>query len=153
MPAVKAAAAGSWRDWRSSAPVAAGGALGAICRHGVDTLLPPPSSDNPVFPVGTLVVNVGGAALLGVLLGFSRRRGDRPLWLRPFAAIGFCGAFTTLSAVAVEWWLLYEATRPLVGAAFLLLTVVLGVSAAAIGAMVVEGARLAAPRSREGGVP
>jgi CrcB protein len=153
MPGVKTVNAGTWRDWRSSVLVAAGGALGAICHHGVDTLLPPPSRDDPVLPVGTLVVNVAGAALLGVLLGVSRRRGDRPLWLRPFAAIGFCGAFTTLSAVAIEWWLLVEATRPLVGAGFLLLSVVLGVAAAAVGAMLVERARREAPRSHAGGVP
>jgi CrcB protein len=146
-----AAAAGTWRDWRSSGLVAAGGALGALCRHGVDGLLPPPSAADPGFPIGTLLVNLAGAGLLGVLLGISRRRGDRPLWLRPLAAIGFCGAFTTLSTVAIEWWLLVEATRPLLGGGFLLLTVLLGIAAAALGAAVAGGARSVVPQPGGGG--
>lgn len=153
MPGVTAVAAGSWRDWRSSVLVAAGGALGALCRHGIDTLLPPPSSESPAFPVGTLLINVAGAALLGVLLGLLRRRDDRPLWLRPFAAIGFCGAFTTLSAVAVEWWLLVEGTRPFLGGAFLMLTLLLGVAAAAVGAAAVGDEQGGKPRPSGGGVP
>ena len=61
-----------------------GGCLGALARAGVDELLP--------VPWHTLLVNVLGAFLLGVVVTRSPR----------FLGTGFCGAFTTFSAMQVQ---------------------------------------------------
>lgn len=46
---------------------------------------------------GTLLVNLLGSALLGWLVGHGVRSDAMTLW-----GVGFCGAFTTYSAVAVQ---------------------------------------------------
>jgi CrcB protein len=54
------------------------------------------------FPYGTLLVNLSGAFLIGVLLAFmGERLGIDPMW-RLFFATGFLGGYTTFSAYAWE---------------------------------------------------
>ena len=55
------------------------------------------------FPWGTLVVNVVGSFVLGVVVGAGL--GTAPLSL---IGIGFCGAFTTFSTMATELALLWR---------------------------------------------
>lgn len=67
----------------------------------------------PALPPGTLVVNVLGALVLGLLVGLapdgaSTARG--PLWLVAGAS-GFCGSFTTFSTAVVEVVRLAQAGR------------------------------------------
>lgn len=79
--------------WRDLALVAAGGAIGALARFGVSSALP-----RIAFPWHTLLVNLAGAFLLGYLFldhGMEHRA-------RLFVAVGFFGAFTTLSTYSVE---------------------------------------------------
>jgi CrcB protein len=80
------------------AAVAAGGALGALARWGVGLALPTPPGQPP-WP--TLGINVLGCLLIGVLLGVLSHRRAHPL-LRPFAATGVLGGFTTFSGYAVD---------------------------------------------------
>ncbi len=80
-------------DWRGIALVALGGALGAIARFGVSTLLP-----RIAFPWHTLAVNLVGSFVLGALfLDHGMEHNARLL-----VAVGFLGAFTTLSTYSVE---------------------------------------------------
>jgi CrcB protein len=80
-------------DARDLILVAVGGAVGALARFGVSTLLP-----RIDFPWHTLLVNLLGAFLLGFLfLGEGMEHGPRLL-----VAVGFFGAFTTLSTYSVE---------------------------------------------------
>jgi len=75
--------------------VAAVGALGAFARYQVDTAV---STRRPSdFPLGTLVVNLTGGSLLGVLAGASVG-GNALLVL----GTGFLGAYTTFSTWMFE---------------------------------------------------
>ena len=80
--------------------VAAGGALGAVGRHlvtaGATAWL------GSGFPWGTLVVNVAGSFLLGVLVGLLSAAWTPPGDMRLFLATGFLGAFTTFSAFSLD---------------------------------------------------
>lgn len=88
---------------RDVALVALGGALGAVARFGVSTALP-----RIVFPWHTLLVNLAGAFILGALfLDKGMEHTPRLLW-----AVGFLGAFTTLSTFGVETVSLWRASRP-----------------------------------------
>jgi CrcB protein len=77
------------------AVIAVGGGLGALARYGISLWLPTTPGH---FPWGTLLINVLGCFLIGVLMV---RWGQRPL-LRPFLGVGVLGGFTTFSTYAVE---------------------------------------------------
>lgn len=80
-------------DWKGIALVAAGGALGALLRFGVSTVMP-----RIDFPWHTLLVNIVGAFILGaVFLDHGMEHN-----VRLFVAVGFLGAFTTMSTFSVE---------------------------------------------------
>jgi CrcB protein len=55
----------------------------------------------PAFPVGTLVINVTGSLLIGVVLTWGTER-LVPDWFRPMFAIGFLGSYTTFSTFSYE---------------------------------------------------
>ena len=71
--------------------VAVGAALGGALRYAVAHTL------DRVWPAGTLLVNVVGSGLLGLVAGLGP--GER--WWA-LLATGFCGALTTYSAFAVQ---------------------------------------------------
>lgn len=79
--------------WRDIALVAVGGALGALARFGVATAMP-----RVEFPWHTLVINLTGSLVLGYL--FLDHGMEHPARLA--IAVGFLGAFTTLSTYSVE---------------------------------------------------
>ena len=56
----------------------------------------------PVFPYGTLVINVLGSLVVGFFMVWTTERvlAD-PRW-RLLVVVGFCGAFTTFSSYAFE---------------------------------------------------
>ena len=74
--------------------VAAGGALGALCRHGVSLWCA--DRFGKAFPCGTLIVNVSGSLLMGLLAGCWQRWGTSSVFAL-FAGAGFLGALTTFS--------------------------------------------------------
>jgi len=60
---------------------------------------------NPVLrtlPLGTLVVNVSGSYLAGLIVGLLALRSELESPLRLLMMVGFLGGFTTFSAFAVE---------------------------------------------------
>ena len=78
---------------------------------------------------GTLVVNVAGSALLGVLLGMS----DVPAEVVALVGTGFCGTLTTFSTFGADVVRLAEERALGRAVAYLAATLVLGIGAAAAG--------------------
>lgn len=80
--------------------VAAFGALGAVTRYAVDGWVSDASRSQ--FPWGTLVINVAGSFLLGVIVELTTSRLlAHPNW-RIALGVGFLGAFTTFSTFTYE---------------------------------------------------
>lgn len=79
-----------------------GGFLGGFARFAVSGLVG--ARVGELFPWGTLVVNVAGAFLIGLLAGLGSLAGGAfagPL-VRDFLIVGFCGGFTTVSSFALQ---------------------------------------------------
>ncbi len=54
------------------------------------------------FPVGTLLVNVTGSFVIGLVLTLIGERFVVADWWRPLVAIGFLGSYTTFSTFSFE---------------------------------------------------
>jgi CrcB protein len=59
------------------------------------------------FPYGTLLINVSGSFIIGVLYAIMERQGA-PDWVRPLVMVGFLGAYTTFSTFSLETLALAE---------------------------------------------
>ena len=77
-----------------------GGGLGSVLRYGIARWLSPAEWDEAgsPFPVSTLVVNLLGCVLIGILAGWCGRRE----WARSLLVVGLLGGFTTFSAFGLD---------------------------------------------------
>ena len=83
-----------------------GGFAGAITRYLVDGAVAERTGGG--FPWGTLVINVSGSFVLGLLFAMSTERAILPADIRGPLMIGFLGAYTTFSTFMLESWRLVE---------------------------------------------
>jgi CrcB protein len=86
--------------------VGVGGFFGAIARRIVDLWVS--ERADSAFPFGTLVVNLTGAFVLGLLFAWATERDVLPAEIRAPVMIGFIGAYTTFSTWMLESWRLVE---------------------------------------------
>ena len=99
--------------------VAVGGAAGAVARWALLAAATPPQ-----FPWPTLLINLVGCGLLGILMG----RRTRPSTLL-LVGTGLCGGLTTFSTFAVEVADLVRHDDGALGLAYLVASVVGGLAA------------------------
>jgi CrcB protein len=86
--------------------VAVGGALGSVARHAVNHVIHQRWLVAR-FPLGTLVVNVAGCFVIGVLAGaVASERLALRFWWREFVFVGLLGGFTTFSTFGLDTFLL-----------------------------------------------
>jgi len=124
-----------------TAAIALGGSLGTLARYGVDRALAGPPLG---MPWSTLAVNVTGSLVLGLVVTLVVERWPPTRYVRPFAAIGFCGGFTTFSTMVVEAVQRGQHGRASLAAVYLLVSTAAGLVAAAAGMAVARGRLLPA---------
>ena len=111
--------------------VGLGGFGGAVLRWLVDGWV---SERNPsALPLGTLVINLTGTFVLGVLFAWIIERNVLPPDVRLPLMVGFLGAYTTFSTFMLESWRLVEEGAYGLATANLVGSVVLGLVAVVAG--------------------
>lgn len=105
-----------------------GGLVGTGLRLGVDALVPPADDG---FPWSTLLINVAGSFVLGMLV--SRIWPVAPVWLRAGLGAGLLGAFTTFSAVVASVFTLTRANEAGLAIVYLVVSLAAGWLAAIVG--------------------
>ena len=118
---------------------ALGGAIGSLARWALAEAIPASPAG---WPWATLLVNLLGCLLLGLLVAALAERAPGSPWVRPFVGVGVLGGFTTYSTFAVETVGLADEAAAGIAAGYVVASVLGGVAAAAVGTL--AGRRLAA---------
>ena len=92
------------------------------------------------FPWTTLTINLLGSVALGVILTVVAADSASAHHARAFAAIGFCGGFTTFSTWMVESVLLARDGDSALGALYIMVSLVAGFVAVALGVFIAREA-------------
>jgi CrcB protein len=103
--------------------IALGGALGAPARYELTQQI---GANAGGFPWATFSINLSGAFALGVFLTVMVERFPPSRYARPFFGVGFLGAFTTYSTMAVEAVTLMKDGRAALGIGYLVGSVAAG---------------------------
>jgi CrcB protein len=84
-----------------------GGGMGAALRHGIN--LGVARWFGTGFPLATLIINVSGSLMMGLIAGYFAFRGsDLSQHWRLFLTTGILGGYTTFSAFSLDVAVLYE---------------------------------------------
>lgn len=92
----------------------------------------------PGFPVATLVVNVLGSFLMGMLVELLAQRGGQRL--APFLMTGVLGGFTTFSAFSLDSMTLWQRGETVLALVYVGMSVVLSLAAIALAMHLFRGA-------------
>ena len=125
--------------WTTLLMVGAGGLIGAVGRYLVGTWVQGLVGSSS-FPLGTLLVNVVGCLLIGVLVGLAETRDALNAQVRLFLVVGLLGGFTTYSAFGYETVALLRSGDTLAGLANVGLQLALGLAAVWVGLRVSQWA-------------
>ena len=109
--------------------VAAGGAVGAVLRYGVSGISRNLFGES--FPYGTLLVNVIGCLVLGILGGYGITK--LPSTAQLFVITGLLGSLTTFSTFGWESTQLMLHSKPLLAGMNIAVNMVIGICAAILG--------------------
>jgi CrcB protein len=93
-----------------------------------------PHSGAKPFPIGTLLVNVTGSLLIGVLIVVLARRTSNATMLHSLLVLGFCGGYTTFSTFSADTMALIESGAGSLAALNVMGSVVLALLATLLGA-------------------
>ena len=110
--------------------VCIGGFIGAMTRYYLSKQIE--KITHVSFPIATFIINLIGCFLIGVILNFDF---SQSVYL--LIAIGFLGAFTTISTFAVEVIQLIEKKNYVVALIYVLSSGIIGISCTIIGLKII----------------
>ncbi len=115
--------------------VGVGGFIGAVCRYLIGMV---PLKEGCVFPIKTLMINIMGSFLIGIVAALAMKTD----FLNPrtllFLKVGICGGFTTFSSFALETTDLMKDGKMHLVVIYTVLSVTLGVLAVFAGQGIVR---------------
>lgn len=113
--------------------ISLGGILGTLARYGVSRAI---HVARGTFPWSTFTVNISGSFVLGLLLTLVIERWPPSQYVRPFAAIGFLGSYTTFSTWMVEGDVLIKDGNAGIAFVYVAVSLVVGLVAVYLGTVV-----------------
>ena len=116
--------------------VGLGGAVGSMLRYAVQKFFQAQTA--AAFPTGTLLVNIAGCFLIGILWSLVSRSLTWNDEMKLLLMTGFCGGFTTFSAFTLEGIGLLKENRTALFVIYLTASVVGGLLATFIGIRIVK---------------
>lgn len=116
--------------------IAAGGALGAVLRHGLNAGVLALTGMN--FPLGIMIINVLGSLFMGVLSGLFAHAYEPSQAMKAFLTVGILGGFTTFSAFSLDAVMLWERGAVVQSLLYVTASVLLSVLALVAGLTIVR---------------
>ncbi|SKA96797.1 CrcB protein [Caloramator quimbayensis] len=103
-----------------------GGALGSITRYKLGKMIA--EKHSTTYPIGTFIINITGALLLGILSSLNSNKNVYIL-----LGDGFLGAYTTFSTFMYEGFNLFQENEKINAFIYILSTLILGIIGYTIG--------------------
>ena len=115
--------------------VGCGNFLGGVARYLLSLAMKGISKG---FPWGTLLVNLAGCLLIGLLLGhFGKNCNECSSWYL-FLTVGLCGGFTTFSTFSKEALTMLQAGQICGFATYIIVSVLAGIALVALGYLLMK---------------
>lgn len=108
--------------------VGLGGGLGSMMRYAVWHF-----SRSANFPSATLLVNIAGSLIIGIIIALNIKDVNYPQDWKLFLATGICGGFTTFSAFSIENLQMLQQGKYLLSLLYISSSIVAGIAAAWLG--------------------
>lgn len=115
--------------------VGIGGFIGTVCRYLIGLL---PIETNSGFPVKTLMINVLGSFVIGLITALAVKNKGLNEQIILMLKVGVCGGFTTFSTFAYESTDLIKSGHAGIALAYVCTSIVLGVLAVFAAQMLVR---------------
>ncbi len=114
--------------------VGLGGFIGSVLRYAIGLA----AVETGDFPLKTLIINVLGSFLIGVITAYTVKSVDFNTKYALMLKTGICGGFTTFSTFALETGNLIEKGNAAAAFIYVLLSVCLGIGAVFAGQAVIN---------------
>ena len=115
--------------------VGIGGFIGTVCRYLIGLL---PIETNNGFPIKTLIINIAGSLVIGLIAAFAVKNKDLNEQIVLMLRVGVCGGFTTFSTFAYESTDLMRNGHMGLALAYVCTSIIFGVLAVFAAQMVVK---------------
>ena len=113
-----------------------GAGVGGALRYGVNLLVP--RLLGAEFPYHTLLINVAGSLLMGLIAEYFALKANLPAHWTLFLTTGVLGGFTTFSAFSLDAALLYERGETAAAAVYVLASVAMSIAGLFAGLAIVR---------------
>jgi CrcB protein len=116
--------------------IALGGAIGSVLRYLTSVFVNKYWANQ--FPLATLLTNVLGCLIIGILIGILEKNNLANSNLKWLLITGFCGGYTTFSTFGYENYSLFQSNNSLLAFGYIALSILLGIFAVWLGLFIAK---------------